>query len=118
MRSTDDTVVYENLIRVEFERQCGGVYFQKDTPLAMEVTAYYKIPSSASRKKAALMVAGKLRPLKKVDSTNLLKAVEDALNSVAYHDDVQFVDTRITRYYGMVPRVEVVIRELWSEENE
>ncbi len=113
----DETVVYENLIRLEYERQCGGIFFAKELPLEMEVTAYYTIPKSASRKKAALMETGRLRPLKKVDSSNLLKVIEDALNTVAYHDDVQIVETRVSRFYGMTPRVEVTIRDICDGED-
>ena len=107
-----ETVSYENLVALEFERQCGKVFFEKDIPLRMVITAYLPIPSSVSKKKRAQMVNGELYPLKKADSSNILKAVEDALNGVAYHDDVQFVDSRVLRYYGEVPRVEVMIEDI------
>lgn len=107
-----DTVLYENLVRTEFKQQCGDVFFDREIPLRMEVAAYLTIPSSASKKKKADMASGKLRPLKKVDSSNILKAVEDALNTVAYHDDVQIVETVVNRWYGEIPRVEVTITQL------
>jgi len=104
-----ETASYENLVAVEYERQCKGVYFERDIPLRMTVTGYLSIPKSVSRKKHDQMVNGDIRPIKKVDSSNLLKVVEDALNGVAYHDDVQLVEEFVFRYYGDVPRVEVTI---------
>lgn len=104
-----ETASYENLVAVEFERQCKGIYFERDVPLRMIVTGYLGIPKSASKKKHAEMLSGEVRPIKKVDSSNLLKAVEDALNGVAYHDDVQLVEVSVFRYYSDVPRVEVVL---------
>ena len=111
----DKTVSYENLIKLEFESQCRGVFFQKETPLFMGVYAYYAIPKSVSRKKHEMMLSGEIRPLKKADSSNVLKAIEDALNKVAYDDDVQIVDTVIRRWYADIPRVEVEIRSVSHE---
>ena len=108
----NDTVVYENLIRVEYERQCGGAFFDKGRPVEMDIVAVYGIPRSASKKKVAMMQSGEIRPLKKVDSSNLLKAVEDSLNGVAYHDDVQIVETHVSRFYGENPRVVVTIKDV------
>ncbi len=109
------TATYENLIAVEYERQCGDKYFDRDRALRMEITGYLDIPTSASKKKKAMMASGKIRPLKKVDSSNLMKVVEDALNGVAYHDDVQIVESVINRYYGEVPRVEIMIEDVYEE---
>lgn len=106
------TVSYEHLVALEYERQCGGMYFDKGIPLRMVIEAYLPIPTSVSKKKHDQMVAKELYPLKKADSSNILKAVEDALNGVAYHDDVQFVDSRVMRFYGEVPRVEVMIETI------
>ncbi len=111
----NETVVYENLVRMEYERQCGGIFFPKDTPVEMSITAYYQIPKSVSKKKARMMLEGKIRPLRKPDSTNVQKSIEDGINTVAYHDDAQIVDSQICRYYGEIPRVEVTIREIVQE---
>lgn len=105
------TANYENLICVEFERQCPGAYFEKSIALEMTIIGYYAIPKSASKKDRALMLGRKKRPIKKVDSSNLTKAVEDALNGVAYWDDVQIVDTIVRRFYDERPRVEVTLKE-------
>ena len=53
----EKTVSYENLVRLEYRRQCNDFKFPKDTPLDVRITAYYGIPKSVSKKKAQLMRA-------------------------------------------------------------
>ena len=49
--------------------------------------------------------------MKKPDSDNILKAVADALNGVAYHDDVQVLDMHITKIYGIQEGLDVIVEE-------
>lgn len=37
----EKTVSYENLVRLEYRRQCNDFKFPKDTPLDVRITAYY-----------------------------------------------------------------------------
>ena len=113
----DKTANYETLVRLEYERQCEGIVFAPDIPLEMKVKAYLRVPKSTSKKKQLQMLNGKLRPIKKPDSTNICKAVEDALNKIAYSDDTQFVETTISRFYGDPARIEVLIREVITAED-
>lgn len=106
-----ETVSYENLVKLEYRRQCNDFKFDKDTPVDMRITAYYTIPKSVSKKKRSLMLEHKIRPLKKPDSSNVVKSIEDALNGIAYHDDTQIVDSQIRRFYGETPKVVVTIQE-------
>jgi len=107
----EKTVNYETLVKLEYERQCFGEKFDADIPLDMRITAYLPIPKSVSKKKQKLMAERKIRPLKKPDSSNITKAIEDALNKVAYFDDSQIVDSQCRRFYGEEPRVVVTIQE-------
>lgn len=107
----DETVAYENLIKLEYRRQTKDFVFAKDTPLDVRIIGYYGIPKSASKKKHQQMLKGIIRPLKKVDADNLCKVICDSLNEVAYHDDVQVVDCQIRKFYSEQPRVVVTIRE-------
>ena len=84
----------------------------------MAVTAYFGIPKSTSKRKASQMLSGEVRPLKKPDSSNIVKCIEDALNKVAYHDDAQIVETAVSRVYGETPRVEVVLEDLQGGKND
>ena len=107
----EKTVNYETLVKLEYVRQCGKVMFEAETPLDMRITAYVPIPKSVSKKKRQAMIDRKIRPIKKPDSSNITKSIEDALNGVAYKDDTQIVDSQIRRFYGEQPRVVVTIQE-------
>ncbi len=109
-RTPDQTVVYENLIRTEYRRQCGQLRFPDDEPLDLRVMAYYTIPASASKKKQLDMEERRLRPTKKPDWDNIGKVVADSLNQIAYRDDAQVVDSQVRKFYSRQPRVEVIIR--------
>lgn len=106
----EKTVSYENLVKLEYERQCEKEPFSKDISLFMKVDAFYSIPRSASRKKRAEMLGEKLRPTKKPDADNILKIIADSLNGIAYYDDSQIVSCEIHKYYGEIPQVNVTIR--------
>lgn len=107
----EKTATYENLVKLEYQQQCGDVMFEKDTPLDIRVIAYYSIPKSASNKKRSSMLSNQIRPTKKVDWDNLGKIICDALNKLAYYDDAQIVDAQVRKLYGEPPRVMVKIQE-------
>lgn len=109
-RTPDDTIIYENLVRTEYHRQCGDNRFDDEDMLDMRVIAYYPIPKSASKKRQRLMEAGQIRPTKKPDSDNVLKIIADSLNQIAYKDDTQVVDAQIRKFYSRRPRVVVSIQ--------
>lgn len=111
-RTPKKTVVYENLVRLEYQRQCGKIRFADDAMLRVEINAYYSIPVSKSKKQKAAMAEGTIRPRKKPDCDNVVKSVLDSLNSIAYHDDVQVVDVSLSKWYSDAPRVEVEITEI------
>ena len=115
VRSPDDTIVYENLVRLEYERQCHGIYFEKDIPVAVEVRAFYQIPKSVSKKRTKTMLSGETRPLKRPDTDNVLKSILDAMNGFAFYDDSQVTDISASKYYSDAPRVEVTVKEVVYE---
>lgn len=115
-RTPDATVIYENLIRTEYERQCGSHKFPKDSPLDLRIAAYYSIPQSKSKKQQALMRSKQIRPTKKPDWDNIGKVVADSLNQIAYADDSQIVDSMVRKFFSDNPRVEVLIREVRMDE--
>lgn len=107
-----DTVIYENLVRMEYLNQCGEIKFLDDAMLDMRIKAYYTIPRSKSKKKKELMRAGIIRPTKKPDMDNCIKIIADALNKIAYRDDTQIVDCQVRKFYSDDPRVEVRILDI------
>lgn len=115
-RTPQKTVIYENLVKMEYRMQCSGKKFPDDAMLEVEIFAYYDIPKSASKKKQQAMRDGLLRPMKKPDFDNVGKSICDSLNGIAYHDDVQVVDAIIHKYYSDEPRTVVKIRQLGEQE--
>ena len=112
VRTPDKTVVYENLIKIEYQQQTGRHRFPDDAMLEMEIEAFFCIPKGASKKRKAAMLTGDIRPTKKPDADNVLKAVADALNDIAYRDDTQLVDCIVHKYYDTEPRVIVTITQV------
>ena len=74
-----------------------------------DITAYYSIPRSATKKRRALMEANEVRPTKKPDADNVSKIILDALNGLAYHDDSQVVELTVKKKFALYPRVDVVL---------
>ena len=68
----EKTVTYENLVKLEYRRQCSDFRFEDSAPLDMRITAYYSIPKSASKKKRAQMERFEIRPMKKPDNDNIV----------------------------------------------
>lgn len=103
------TVNYETLVRELYILQ--NFRQQLEGELVMTVRAYFTIPKSASKKKAADMVSGRIRPTKRPDWDNVGKIISDALNGLAYHDDSQIVSATVEKWYSLEPRVEVILME-------
>lgn len=103
------TASYENLVKLEYERQAGRT--MKDGPVVMDIVAWYGIPKSVSKRKREAMIGGAIRPTRKPDCDNVAKVIADALNGMAYRDDSQVVSLSVEKRFGDEPRVDVEIRE-------
>lgn len=112
------TTIYEQQIIFDYYKQCGNAKFNENSQLELSVSAYFKIPKSGSKKKKAEMRIGGIRPTKKPDGDNILKAVADALNGVCYKDDKNIVKMSIEKFYSDVPRIEVVVQEVQKVETD
>lgn len=109
-----NTADYEDLIKSVWYSINGCAKFTLDTPLACRITAYYEPPKSASKKKRKELLDG-LWAMKKPDADNIVKVVLDALNGVAYHDDVQVVCVFTFKKYAEVASVDVELYEVGGE---
>ena len=83
-------------------------------PLFVSFILHMPIPASLSMKKQVALV-GKPH-VKKPDSSNVLKAVEDALNGVVWHDDSQIAHLTAQKIYSLEPRVVVRVYEVFEIE--
>ena len=80
--------------------------------LEVAVSAHYPIPASWSKRKRAQALRNEIRPTVKPDLDNVVKAVLDALNGVAYVDDCQVVDSHGRKSYSERPSLLVQVFEL------
>lgn len=110
-RTPEKTAVYENLVRMEYERQCDAA-FPTYEALKVDVFAYYAIPKSVSKKMRQAMLDGIIRPTKAPDWDNIGKIICDSLNGLAYHDDSQVVAGTVQKWYSEQPRVHIIIQTI------
>lgn len=106
----EKTKAYENSIKVAFWEQCGNTKFPEGSQLELKVLAFFKIPKNTSKKKIEAMLSGKIRPTKKPDIDNVLKAVADALNGVCYKDDSCIVKMSGEKFYSDNPRIVIILK--------
>lgn len=107
----EKTVQFENLVAYHAQQAMDGRLLWPG-PLKMSLQIFVDIPASWSAKKKAQALAGEILPTKKPDCSNIIKAIEDALNQVVYVDDVQLVrgewDKRYRESAGVTVRLESI----------
>lgn len=106
---TDDaTAVYENLVKTIWMTVVGE---RLSGELSVSIEAHYAIPTSKPKKMQVAMRDGSVRPTTKPDIDNVIKAVLDGLNGVAYADDAQVVEISASKCYSDDPRVVVIVKD-------
>lgn len=103
---------YEESVKWAFLEQCPGQRFEDDDALWITLHIYKSIPKSMTKRNRTRIDVGELFPGKRPDGSNILKAIEDALNRIAYRDDSQIVRFDVEQYYSETPRVEVEIQAI------
>ena len=106
----DKTVKYETYIRELFATKYPE-FVPLENALLLKFIAWVSIPKSTSKKKKILMQKGEIRPTKKPDIDNIFKVILDALQSLAFRNDSQFVAALPLKYYSERPRLEIKIEE-------
>ena len=103
-----ETVNYETYIK-----QLFAIKYPDFIPIESALTAHLwaglTIPKSASKKKVGQMKLGIIRPTRRPDVDNILKAVLDALEKLAYKNDSQICSVIIDKDYSERPRLEITI---------
>ncbi len=97
---------YENLIAESF-KAAGGELF--DGYVTVNISAFYKIPKATTKEKRGMIERGLLKPAVKPDIDNVIKAILDGLNGVAYHDDNQVIRVSAAKFYSTEPFVAVEV---------
>lgn len=107
-----ETVSYENLVKLQYQAQCGNYRYPDDVPLIVAIFVYIEPPQSASNIKKTRMLNHAEYPLKKPDVDNVAKIILDALNGIAYRDDKQVVTLIVKKSYAGESGVGVTISEV------
>lgn len=103
------TASYENLVALTaLDAMAGAKPF--DCPLELHMRVRIVPAASASRKARAAMLDGSLPPTKKPDLDNVVKAVLDGCNAVAFRDDVLVVAQTARKLYAETAGVDVVLQ--------
>ena len=89
---------YRELIAATWRDAVG---FQFDGPLRVEIELSIARRKSVKRK----------WPIVKPDLSNYVKAIEDCLNGIAWHDDAQIVELVVSKSYGQ-PMTTVRVEEV------
>ena len=106
-----ETLKYEKLIASCFT----GNMLQG--PLFVDITAFFSIPKSYTKTQKKAIEDGILTPTKKPDADNIGKVVMDALNGIAYEDDKQVIDLRISKIYSASQEgLEIIIGEAYGQD--
>lgn len=106
----EKTVAYESLVKQSYEKSCRGILLSG--PIKATITAYFPVPKRTSKKIGVRMIDKEIKHTKKPDVDNIIKSVLDSLNGIAYDDDKQVFEIHAVKYYGLVPRVHVVLKEI------
>lgn len=107
-------IISENDVRAIW-REAGEPRIEGKPAIRMLVVITVPRPSSHFNSKGELNKKGLEMPRpsnKKPDTDNAIKTIMDALNSRAYHDDVQVVEHAVVRDWGEWPATLVVIEEV------
>lgn len=105
------TRTYEGLIRTQALTSMG---MERPTrrPVKLMLLINYEIPITWAKWKIQAALEGRIVPTVKPDSDNVTKAVKDALNGVAWHDDCQVVLTEVQKQYSTTPGVLISVSML------
>jgi Holliday junction resolvase RusA-like endonuclease len=102
---------YESLVRSR-AADAFAAADRFDEPIAMRIEVTLEPARSESGVRQARMLAGAIRPVRIPDLDNVVKAVIDGCNGVAFRDDVLIVDLQASKIYGPAAQVAVIIRSL------
>ena len=105
----ENTANYENLVKVSAMPAMQGRALLEGA-VETEITVFIEPPKSWSKKKTEQALSGLIRPTKKPDIDNLIKAIYDALNGVVWVDDSQVTDTTVRKRYSATPRAFVKVK--------
>lgn len=108
------TATYENRVALKAEQALAGRP-PLDEPLSLMVIVRVCPPASASKKARAAMLANHVAHTRKPDLDNVVKAILDGCNKVAFRDDVLVDAIYARKQWAEAAGVDVVLKPLFAE---
>ncbi len=105
-----ETRAYEKKIMDCYRQQLRDYCWPDSAYIAVKVTAVYPIPKSVTKASLAAIEDGRILPRRKPDIDNVIKAVLDSLNGIAYRDDAQVVSVYGQKVYGHEPKLIIELK--------
>lgn len=112
--TTSETKATEGTVR-EAWKAAGEVRMPDNAPLRLVMTVFVVRPKGHFKRDGSLSAEGLRHPMpenKKPDMDNSIKVVMDALNDVAYRDDVAFCQCVWTREWAEWPETWIMIEPI------
>lgn len=109
MYTPDTTRAYEQKIAEEWRSRSLTTY---SGPVKVSIGFFMPIPKSWSKTDQEKAERWLIMPTARPDIDNLIKAVLDGLNGVAFADDRQVVQLSATKVYSHEPRITIEVEEL------
>lgn len=101
---------YEELVQQYFLLKYP-TYKPFEGRVKVEIGAYFGVPKTTKKADKELMLQNKINPTKKPDIDNIVKIVLDAMNGVAFKDDIQITKLDIEKVYSEDECIKVKIEE-------
>ncbi|SOY56827.1 RusA family crossover junction endodeoxyribonuclease [Cupriavidus taiwanensis] len=114
LRTPEKTANYESLVKLACSQAMAGDGPLTE-PLAIDLQVNVQIPASWPKKRQQAAEMGDIGATKKPDLDNIVKALCDGMNGIAYADDAQIVTLSARKVYSTTPGVHVVVRALGVE---
>jgi Holliday junction resolvase RusA-like endonuclease len=102
---------YEGLVKEEANKKMQGIK-ALDCPLKVSVVVAVPLLKSWSKKRAQEALSGFIRPTKKPDLDNFIKAALDACNGIVWRDDSIITRLSATKIYSEKPALTIIVEPI------
>ena len=104
------TKTYEDEVRL-LATKAKGAGSTLEGSVSVLIYISFSVPQSYSKRNREACLSGETKHIKKPDLDNVAKAVIDGMNGIIFKDDSQITSLHVTKVYGEVGKVEVLVRE-------
>ena len=98
--------------RLMTEEEMIQVDYLINTPCFVRYEAYFKTPATFNAIDTYLAELGIIRPITKPDFDNIEKKYADMYNGNVWLDDSLVIESSMSKYYSILPRVEISLNKV------